>query len=282
MDIKALHKCQLEVLEEVNRICERHDIKYVLFAGTSLGAVRHNGFIPWDDDLDITMLRSDYKKFIDIASHELKDDFFLQTEFSNHWPMFFTKIRINNTTFLEKYMPKDEKTHQGVYIDIFPCDNLYDNVLLAHLQFFLSKVVIGSSLNSRGYLTNNIFKKIFIQIVKKIPHEKIHRFVMNENDNNSKKVHTFFGGASAYKKSVYPRTWLVETVMTTFEDNEYPISKYAHELLSLQYGDYMVLPSVEEKKYKQHAILVDLEKPYYEYAGWRNDKKIEYFTRSIR
>ena len=104
-DIENLHGILFEMLEEIDRICSKNDIKYSLFAGSALGAVRHGGFIPWDDDLDIVMLRPDYEKFLQIADKELSSAFFLQKEFSEHWPMFFSKLRKNGTAYMEKMFP---------------------------------------------------------------------------------------------------------------------------------------------------------------------------------
>lgn len=78
----------LEMLKEFDRICRRHDIPYMLFAGTALGAQRHGGFIPWDDDLDVIMLRPAYQRFLEVAESELDGAYYLQKEFSDHWPMF--------------------------------------------------------------------------------------------------------------------------------------------------------------------------------------------------
>ena len=117
----AHQQALLTLLQEFDRVCKALDIPYLLFAGTMLGAVRHQGFIPWDDDLDIMMLRSDYDRFMAEAEQVLdKDTFYLQKEFSEHWPLFFSKLRLNGTTCLEKYHPKDPMTHQGIYMDISP------------------------------------------------------------------------------------------------------------------------------------------------------------------
>ena len=93
---------QLEMLKEVKRICEEHDIKYFLDSGTLLGAIRHKGFIPWDDDLDVAFIREEYNKFLNVASKELDNRFFLQTwNNDNEYALPFSKIRMNNTKFVE-------------------------------------------------------------------------------------------------------------------------------------------------------------------------------------
>ena len=135
-DVKAHQKALLTLLAEFDRICRALSIPYVLFAGTMLGAVRHQGFIPWDDDLDVMMLREDYDRFLREADALLDQErFFLQKEFSAHWPMFFSKLRLNGTACLEKYHPKDHQIHQGVYMDICPCDRAAGSELGRRLQF---------------------------------------------------------------------------------------------------------------------------------------------------
>ena len=135
------------VLCELDRICDKLNIPYFLFAGSLLGAVRHQGFIPWDDDLDIIMMRQDYERFLNEAPQILDcENFYVQAEFSDHWPMFFSKLRLNGTTCLEKYYPKDPLVHQGVYIDIFPCDNAFSGKFGSLVQFLCSKVIIAKSL----------------------------------------------------------------------------------------------------------------------------------------
>ena len=144
------------LLKEFDRVCRELDIPYMLFAGTMLGAVRHQGFIPWDDDLDVLMARKDYERLLREGDKVLDHEkFFLQKEFTQHWPMFFSKLRLNGTTCLEKYHPKDPEIHQGVYMDIFPMDNAAKTHLGRKFQFLCSKVVIAKALDRRGYDTDS-------------------------------------------------------------------------------------------------------------------------------
>ena len=272
----------LELLQELDRICKKHDIHYVLFAGTALGAVRHHGFIPWDDDLDVAMLREDYDRFMQVAPAELFRQYFLQIEFSEHWPMHFSKLRKNNTTCLEKYHPKDHQIHQGIYIDIFPLDNVAGNKLLRKLQFVCSKVVLAKTLFRRGYETDSWIKKLFIFGCRLLPLRPFYTIVKNKKAMNSQYVHSFLGGSSSYRKSVYPRHWLAETMLVEFEGKQFPISAHYDALLTTIYGDYMKLPDENERKIKTHALLVDVNKNYTEYAGYRDGMKFDVYTRSIR
>ena len=274
-------KVLLELLGTFDCVCKKHEIKYQLFAGSALGAIRHQGIIPWDDDLDVVMLRKDYERFLEVAPKELDEKYYLQAEFSDHWPMFFSKLRKNNTTFLERQQPKDKQMHQGIYIDIFPCDNLSDNSLIRYLQFFASKIIIAKSLDQRGYLTNSFIKKCFIFICKLLPSQPFIHFVQMKN-KDTKDVHTFFGAAHSYKKNIYPKIWFNESIEVTFNDYKTYVTKYYDELLTKLYNEYMIEPSEEEKVCKVHGEIIDVNKSYTEYLELQKDLKFENYTRSIR
>ncbi len=280
---RELQRMLAEMLACVDRICRTHDISYMLFAGTALGAVRHGGFIPWDDDLDIIMLRPDYERFLAVAEGELDaDTYYLQREFSRHWPMFFSKLRRNRTACLERYVPKDPETHQGIYIDIFPCDNLSDCRMVRRLQFMASKVVIAKGLDKRGYLTDSRRKKAFMYACRLLPGAPFRRLTQLRGASGSQMVHCFLGAASRYEKSVFPRAWFLSTVDVDFEGGKYPVSASVDALLTALYGDYMTPTPEEERPIKQHAELVSLTRSWTEYEGWQAERNFDTHTRSIR
>ena len=273
----------LQMLHKIDRVCRKHNITYTLFAGTALGAVRHGGFIPWDDDLDIIMLRPEYERFLALAPDELDSTaYFLQREFSEHWPMFFTKLRKNGTACIERYIPRDSMTHQGIYIDIFPCDNLSDVPVKRRHQFLASKMVITQSLYRRGYLTDNLSKKLAMQLSRHLSVEKLWAYAVNKREPESQMVHSFFGASSRYEKSIYLREWFKETVLLPFEDGQFPVSAHYDELLTTLYGDYMTPTPVEKRGQKVHAEIVDLERSYMEYIGVQEHMTFKEYSRSIR
>lgn len=271
-----------ELLMEFDRICRLHNIPYILYAGTAIGAVRHNGFIPWDDDADVLMLRPDYEHFLAVAEQTLSSNYFLQKEYSEHWPIGSTKLRKNNTTCLEKYHPDDIHRHQGIYIDIFPCDNASNVSLVRKIQFLASRVIIAKDLHKRKYETDSVVKKAFMLFCKIIPRAPLRKIVLLKGKSNTNYVHSFFGSTRSDKNSIFLREWITSTEDHQFMDSQFLISSYYDQLLTRMYGDYMTIPSEEERKCKVHAILVDTENDYSMYIHYRDGMKFDTYTRSIR
>lgn len=134
-ELKAIHQLELDALGDIIRICDKLDINYFLIDGAALGAMRHNGFIPWDDDIDIGMTREDYRRFLEEAPALLPEKYFLQTPYQgNKNPYFYTKLRINGTEFAE-FCNRKLDIHHGVYVDICPYDEVPDDERLNKKQF---------------------------------------------------------------------------------------------------------------------------------------------------
>ncbi len=271
------------MLKDIDRVCKDNDIQYMLFSGTALGAVRHKGFIPWDDDLDVIMLRNQYYRFLDVAEKSLDTEkYFVQKEHSTHWPMQFSKLRLNNTACIEKYRAKDPKMHQGVYIDVFPCDNLADSKLMRILQFGSAKIVIAKSLYARGYETSSLLKKAFMQFCRLLPSDPFIKNCIRKKDNNSAKVHTFLAGGSRYKKCVFDRRVFEESENMLFEGSLFPVSTRFDEMLTTMYGDYKRIPEDADKLCKKHVAILDLHNSYTNYLDEQKTMKIDTLTKSIR
>lgn len=270
------------LLCEFDRVCRKLNIPYFLFAGTLLGAVRHKGFVPWDDDLDVLMQRKDYERFLKEAPEILdQESFYLQAEFSEHWPMFFSKMRLNGTSCLERYRPKDPMMHQGVYIDVFPCDNAFRSRLGRAIQFCCSKVIIAKGLDAEGYITRSKKKKIIMLLCRVLPRKVFHRVVKGPKETGGY-VHCFLGGASKFSRSVFPSAYFANRVLLRFQNGEFYAPVQYDAVLKTLYGDYMRIPSEEERKCKEHAMLVDLNRAYEHYKTYRDGMDIETNTRSIR
>ena len=137
--LSELHKVETEILEVVDSICKENGITYYFTGGTLLGAVRHKGFIPWDDDIDIVMPRADFQKFIEICNQgALGDNYFLHhISTDDNFYLIYAKIKKNNTFFDEEIV-KSVDCHKGIFIDIFPLDYINaDNKLLFKIKSLL-------------------------------------------------------------------------------------------------------------------------------------------------
>lgn len=132
-----LHSVLYEILSEIHRICEKHDIPYFLIGGSAIGLYYDGGILPWDDDLDIGMTRDNYNRFINVAQSELHNDFFLScVETDIHTPFFYAKVKKNNTLFVEERY-KDIRMHHGIFVDVFPYDRVPDKLWLRELHYKL-------------------------------------------------------------------------------------------------------------------------------------------------
>ena len=126
---KAVWSIELKIMDEIDRICRKHGIKYFLAGGSMMGAARHNGFIPWDDDIDVGMLRADYERFLDVCKSELPSHYHLQTNKTDRgYYDVLSKIRYSNSTAIRKTDWQLGATfNQGIFVDVVPFDNIPDN-----------------------------------------------------------------------------------------------------------------------------------------------------------
>lgn len=262
--MEQVHKIQLEMALEVKRICEKHSIKYSIIAGTLLGAVRHKGFIPWDDDLDIGMLREDYEKFIAVSVNELKDEYFLQTwETDPNFALPIAKLRKNDTKYIEQNSSK-ANIHNGIYIDIFPYDNVPSSLFLQKVQngttYILKRIILVKQ-NYEVWNENERFKKLIYELIgfitKPMSIERtkqlLYKHMIKYNTDITEKI-VIFGGAYGYWKESIQRSWLANLSNIEFEDNELLGPQDYSDYLTYYYGDYMI-PPPENKRYNRHQII---------------------------
>ena len=230
-DGSTLRKAQLrmlDILKCVDSICRKHKIPYWLSSGTLLGAVRHGGFIPWDDDLDIEMLRKDYLRLLPILRKELPENFILQDDISEEgtYPYLFSKVRDKNSRIKEKSTYKFE--NEGLYIDIFTLE--YSPLLLYKISAKLYDKLCFKKYENRITFNRNclILKKIIFPIF---------RFFSLFCRSNILR-HTLGVGfmKARYKSDIFP---LAEM---KFEDNLFLVPHNSHSYLKKMFGEYMTLP----------------------------------------
>jgi len=262
--LNDIHNIQLEMALEVKRICDKYNIKYSIIAGTLLGAVRHKGFIPWDDDLDIGMLREEYDRFIEVCKKELDDKYFLQTwDTDKDFPLPIAKLRKNGTRYVEKNSSKSNH-HKGIYIDIFPFDNVPESTIKRKVQNIVTYILKRMLLIKKNYILwedNEKLKRIIYKIVFIVSSlfpdylikDTLYRVMTMYNDRKTNKVVTF-GGAYGYNKETINRQWLENNKPIIFENVEFSAPCDYEGYLTYLYRDYMT-PPPENKRYNRHNII---------------------------
>lgn len=257
----------LEIAVYIDGFCEKNGIEYCLMGGSALGAKRHGGFIPWDDDLDIFMTPDNYEKFRHVfeesGDHE---KFYLQEWGETNGMVTIAKIRMNNTTFLEESL-KSLDIHHGIYIDIFILHVCPNNFLQQLIQCFWAKYVITKGLAIRDFDTNRHsgIRKLVIQIGKILPEKFLVAHGLKQvykYRNKKTNYYCNFMGKAVFKKGIYKREWFDSTEYISFEKTKLKVSSALHEFLTERFGDYMKIPSPERIKYEQHADEWDFEKQY--------------------
>ena len=249
--LDELHDVQVEILDEIVRICENNRITYYLVGGTLLGAVRHEGFIPWDDDLDIGMPRKDYEKFKKICKKELNSKYYLQdiSTDKKYWQNFL-KIRKNNTLF-DETMIENIETHKGIFVDIFPYDNLNKFGKLFNLKWIIIKNLSQFCLYYRG-----VFKKdrvnhfTFCKLFRIFGMHNILKFCtlfMKTCKNKNSKYLVTYAGSYPKEKETFERSWILPTKKIEFENKMYNCPNNSDIVLKTVYGDYMTLPPEDKR-----------------------------------
>lgn len=252
--LRKLQLMELEMLIEVDRICRKYDIQYFLDGGTLLGAVRHDGFIPWDDDADIIMLHEEYEKFYNACKKELNTErFFLQDyRTDKHYLWGFAKMRRNGTTFLREGQ-EHVKCHTGVCIDIFYCDNIPDNPLLRRLHYFYCYCIRKGQYSSVGKKAeNSAFLRAWYTLISKIPRDFWFWQLEMLADRTSRKRtrlvrHVTFPFPKQCRYGM-PRKFYDQSMEKDFEGYSFKIFKHYDSYLKMLYGDYMNLPPLENRQ----------------------------------
>ena len=251
--IKKVQKLELSILDEIDRICEKHNISYFLIAGSLIGAIRHKGFIPWDDDLDIAMVRADYDKFIEICSKELNEKYIIDSsKTSKKYHKIAAKIRIKNSEYVEKEL-ENYDGNQGIWVDILPLDYSNKNKSIKLSFQNTIKKVFCSGLVVKCKVKNNmnIFNKIIAKIISFLPYSFLHKIidkVVKMQNRGNKKYVVNFASKYGIKKQTFEYDIYFPIKKELFEKKEYPIPNKYDEYLTQIYGNYMKIPPIEKRE----------------------------------
>lgn len=263
--LRKLQLTQVEMLDEIVRICNKYNLQYFLIGGTLLGAVRHKGFIPWDDDLDIAMPRKDYNMFRKIAKNELNEKYYLHDiDFDSKYWVSFIKIRKNNTIFEPRQDATIDTPYKGVYVDIFPLDNAKKERSI--FQDIQAKICKGlTSFQYRRRKATMITKTpLFIKILYPILSlfsirciSKIIDYIMQLNKDEKSKYFINIGSfINVHKQTILKEKFLPSTQIE-FEGKDYSVPRDYDYVLNRLYGDYMILPP-ENKRITHNPNRIEL------------------------
>lgn len=250
---------QLEILMEVDNICGNNNINYFMLGGTLLGAVRHGGFIPWDDDLDIGMFREDYDKFVSICKDQLPNKYFLQsTQTDPNYAPPFIKIRANGTIF-EEANTRNINTHKGIWIDIFPIDHIKNpnSKLLSIRAKGIAILTTAIGYKNKSININKLKTKIVLSLfallgIKNI--DKIRTNLMSLDKRKKTDLVTNFGSNYGYKKQLMNKEIYLHPKRIQFEDFKAMAPGEYTRWLEKIFNNYMTLPS-EENRTSGHNII---------------------------
>lgn len=261
-----LKKCELDILKVFIKICDDHNLQYFIVGGTALGAIRHGGFIPWDDDIDVAMPRSDYDTFISVAQMYLPEHLFLQTHLTDrHYCNIYAKIRNSNTAFIETAAKKLHINH-GVFIDIFPIDGYPSNIKeQKRLKSKCKNVKRALSI----YFYPLTFKRLLISILSHIVLLKLTKnSIIKSFDKMSRKyaysnyeLVTCHGGAWG-DKEIVKKEYYGKGKKIRFENIDVMCPEKLDEYLTSKYGNYMMLPPVEKQVTHHYCDIISLETSY--------------------
>ena len=268
----------LDILKAFVRVCEKHNLTYFLVYGTALGAIRHKGFIPWDDDIDVGMPRKDYEKYIQLQSEYEGTPYFIQTFKTDPCYIYnYAKLRDSSTTFLENAF-KNHRINQGLFIDIFPVDGMSrevgDREKIGKKNKFVWRQDYFSYLPAlrRKVHKRTFFKDILLNIVAglfyvfDIAHyrnKRVERFVRKVPFEEAKMAGIMFG--FTWRINCMDADIFRETVKVPFEDIEVRVPKQYDRYLTLLYKDYMKFPPKEQQVGHHYNSGVSLTQGYEDY-----------------
>ena len=268
IDLKALHKVQVGILHELDRVCKKNGIRYYLAYGTLIGAIRHNGIIPWDDDIDVVVSRSDYEKLMELPASEWQEPFFLQSEkTSPNACKCFMKLKNSNTTLIEKENQHRDINH-GISIDIYPLVNLADDPAKrkAQMRYALAYMLFVENHPARNHGTfYKMASAMVLGVLPSFAKNRIKRFcerkMLAYQNVSTEDCFALSGlaGLVAVKNRYFQ-----EAIPHAFEDGMFTIPSGYHEWLTTDYGEnYMTPPPESERGVKlDNFVLVDTEHSY--------------------
>lgn len=271
---KKIWACELDLANKLLYVCNKYDIRIIGYAGTMLGAIRHKGFIPWDDDMDFCMLRNDFYKLLQIADKEFQNPYFFQTALSDR-RYFCGYGRLRNSTTTAIIEGQDENYNNGIYIDIWVIDGLIDDDKLFRNQIkdrdFANRLAkLFLPLRSGNSVLRKTVKTSLRMILSLVTNyeDSVKRYwnVLERYNKTADKFTLMTHPLDVIKKYWIARENLEKLILVPFENIMIPVPQNYDQILSTIYGDYMKFPPVSERgKWHEGQIVFEPDIPYTEY-----------------
>lgn len=269
-DIRNVQLKILEIVKYIDLICRKNNITYSIMGGTALGAVRHGGFIPWDDDLDIFMKPGEYEKFKTAFEAKSNEKFVLQEWKTTPNYLEYSKVRMNGTAFIEEQFKNNKDIHQGIYVDIMILHKVPKNKFVQRIVYLDSKYVTLLGLSRRNWKPKSAFQKFMLGFLKILPNKflakKCYSRIYKYDNLNDNYYYCYWITPAKFKNGIFDKSFFDDTEEIKFEDTYVLGSRKIKEYLEYRYGDYMKLPSKEQQAASVHAYIYDVNKNYTEYV----------------
>ena len=267
-ELEQLHGILLDMLRRFDTLCREHDIQYFLGGGTLLGAIRHGGFIPWDDDVDLMMTREYYDKFCALPQEALPPGWFLQTYRTDpHYHGDMAKIRLDGTTYATEFSSRFPQMHQGIFIDIFAHDRTAKSKKMQRVHIFCTTLARSMVFHKwdgtpmHFYGKHKLICAVFTGLIRILPmralenfREWVYRWFRKSDSEyfyDGMGMHLQHGALSAHL--------LDEVTYRQFAGQQLPVPVRYDEYLRFSYGDYMQMPGEEERRL-HNIYQLDLQK----------------------
>ncbi len=266
--IKKLQEKILEIAVYVDRFCAENDIEYCLMGGSALGAIRHGGFIPWDDDLDFFMTPDNYEKFVKLFEEKGdKERFFLEPFGHIDNMVTLGKVRAKNTTYIEESLVDYQISH-NVYLDIFILHTCPDGGFRRRKQYVWAKYIVAKAQSVKDLSRYGFGLRTALRILKCCPRLFLVKHALKEvykyRDKQTKLYCNYLGKAK-YQRGTYKREWFAGTKRVPFENVTLCVPIGVEDFLRERFGDYMKIPDMEQIRREQHAGVWDVDRNYHEY-----------------
>lgn len=267
--MKKTWAIQLDLTNQVLRICERHGLSVWVAGGSLLGAIRHKGYIPWDDDIDLFMPRNDFDCFMAIAGSELVEPYFLESPYDSK-DYYFSFARIRNRNTHVQHVIRDKIVDNGVFIDLFPLDGVSPSIFNMRIRFqrinIYKTLLRAYTINSNPHWYANLIHKLLhwkvLGITSLKIRRKIHRIASKTKYENADQVALLIS-PYVLERNIFRKKDYEETIWLPFENLMVPCPAGYDGVLKSVFGDYMQLPPIEERG-AWHHFRVDPDVPFQE------------------